>query len=66
MTIYKYKGKDNTLTSTSDFLNKYTLKDGDTIVFEVQSILPLLTKDIESTIDAYIKNQRKSKLDKLK
>ncbi len=66
-----YKGKEYTLTYTkpsslSFSLTKYTLKDGNNIVFEVESFLPLLRKHIESAIDNYIKEQRKIKLHKLK
>jgi len=42
-----------------------TLKDGDQIVFERETMLPLTRDKIECAIDEYIIKQRKIKLEQL-
>ena len=68
MKKYEYKGKTYYYTVEKDkgaFFQKYTFYDGDELITDIDSVLPLLTQQINDMLDSWIKKQRKEKLNKL-
>lgn len=69
MEKYEYKGKTYYYTVEKDrglpIIQKYTFYDGDELIKEIDSALPLLKSQIHDMLDWWIKKQRKDKLNKL-
>lgn len=67
---YEYKGKTYYYTIDNEIsggivIHKYTFYDGDKLIDEFHSILPLLTKQVDESLNKWIKQQRKEKLNEL-